>query len=437
MSAAARAVPSDRSSHHSPGTRKPAAVAHVAGHSQRKRFLSKPNSYDPNKGPDNNWTRVPHTFWAMAGREIFSGIVQMAVIGYIMARTWGDNAKPASTRITLSDFVRELKFSERMIVKVLADAIRRQLIAVAKSGQDREYRLLAENWEKAEKYSPSLDPESADDSEGEDDDEEELIAASTKCDPAVVMPGARSRCTSLRFIVKGHAEPVELKLDYKNDLPDYPYPVSFETSGGPKGRFSVTLRKAETPVENARVAPETTELQFRGRKGESGPQLVENPEVVQIQARDGSSPPSTDVESYLYRQYTTSLLLNHWGQALDEGLLTQIRAAAGDAPVEYFKGRARPKLDADRQHRHRPGLLVSLAADAKKDFDAVETKNELARAATRDRSAAGVSSDPQAALREHALSDPADYEKLRASQLKLGARPSDWPTLEELGVNRA
>lgn len=380
----------------------------------RRTFLRPTRTYkERTNEPADNYAPVPHMFWRLAGIEKISGAVQMSVLGYVMARTWGDPDKPAWALITLSDLARELKCSTKMIELAVADAIERGLIAVKKAGQQRSYQLTPQNWEAAPKYVPKYVPKNvAADDEGEDSEapDEEPADAGAKAytgETLVVMPGKRSKVLPLRFAIKGHADPVELKLDFRNEIADLP--LSFSATAAENGRFSVTARLAE-----------------RLTKGE------EKAENLRNALRRFSDPPSmedaatTRVEEY--RKFLSHLLLDRFAKPLDERFFAEIVANAGETPITVFSEVVEQRMR--RGKHHTTGLLRELAKDAQKLHAARQARDT--RPASPPAGSNDAAVDPHAALREFAAKDPDDYEYMRRQRIAIGE--TDWPTLAELGV---
>ena len=91
-------------------------------------------------------------------------------------------------------------------------------------------------------------------------------------------------------------------------------------------------------------------------------------------------------------------MLNIWGKALDETLLSQIVAAANGAPVAAFERVVMAKFKGSRK-THTTGLLVELAKDAHRAHEAerIETWGRLA-AEARQRPTADEERELQARL---------------------------------------
>jgi hypothetical protein len=436
MSAAARSVPQT-----SPGGRKPPAAAtraQAGTHSHRRAgFVARRPSAYGQDGPEDQYVRIPHLFWGLLGacREdpktgkqdcpVISGVVQVALLGYIAARTVGHEDKPEFVWVAISELVRELRFDQRTIERVLADSIARGLLAVKKHGQRRGYRAAMENWAEAPPYvaadAPEPDPDDEDD---EDEHDEEPMAAVTPLEatsPIAVLPGSRSRSIPIRATGTSQGA-VDLTLEYRSTASQ---PFAISASCGTKGRICITVHdphKAsgfsaldeKPPVANLRRANRRTE-------GEQTDSSLANSEAW------------TD-----YYSRVNSLLREYWNLGPDGDLTKRVISAANGAPLSEFDAILdvhRAELAADRAKSRRklvPGILVFWAQKASGSWAASLKEREAAAARARRQEVQSLA-DMRAALADVARNHPDMY----VEEFERLGKDAGWPSPEELGVKRA
>lgn len=315
----------------------------------RRTYLRKPTEYkESTREPKNNYAPVPHHFWGLMREEKISGMMQLTILGYLIARTWGDPDKPTWVKVTISDFARELGISSRMVELALADAIARGLIAARSAGQSRLYQVTPERWDAAPKYEAKAVAVEDDAPEEEEEDELDPAAAANLGGKLVVHPGKRSKAMPISVPIKGMQEPVKLRYSFDADVP-----LSVQASSGDPGALHFTVRAgSEETANNLRNAVRRSE-----------------PTVKDLAA---------------YRDYFNPLFLSELKKPLDAPFLRQIAEAARFAPVTDF--------DAGLQNLRRRRILTSAmiltiarqdigpAWEARRDAEAATQRNAAERA---------------------------------------------------------
>ena len=123
----------------------------------------------------------------------------------------------------------------------------------------------------------------------------------------------------------------------------------------------------------------------------------------------------------------------HWNHGPDKSIESQVIAKLGDAPAAGFGEYIDTEVKAAmrKQRGARPILLVALAEQFREKWEALE---ESMQAELVDPvPVSNDSADPFEATREFARLDPDGYEAMRTQRMReLGE--TDWPTLEELGI---
>lgn len=291
-----------------------------------------------------SYTKHPHEYGDMLirpnaeGRTRLGGALQRDLVYWIERNTWGKNIgtpqkieRPEFAKLSLADLAKLCGSDRRTVARSLADLERRQIITARDRGADlgpnaeKMYKLTPERWKKAPYYDPNS----------------ETVCRPRKTEPAdenttesTVAPGKVSKPQTIAVSPSKGAPAVTVRVVYRPL--DFPFPVSFSGRPGSNGRLQITCR-ATAPHRFATPSP------------------VES--VVTVE----------DTQVTAYRTYVSEFVLNFWGKAADETLISSIISAADGAPVEIFERIVRKKFKrAHADDDHTTGLLPYLAADAAK-----------------------------------------------------------------------
>ena len=312
------------------------------------------------------YSKTPHEYGDILitpdkkGRTKLSGALQRDLVYWIERHTWGKNVgtplkivRPEFAKLSMGQLSKMCGTDRRTVARAIADLSARGIIEVrdrAGCGPTavKMYKLTPERWKTAPYYVPVGLEDEAEEVQEEETAEEMPVAEPTAPPDAIVAPGKSSSPQPVLVNMAKGTPDVAICVVYRSV--DLPFPVRFETNPGPKGRVHVTCR-AVTP--NSPLVP---------------------PQFFAVHSPNENTVSVESSEVNPYDKFLTPFILDNWGKSADKELIKSIICEAGDTPIAVFENIVRQKFPKG-VGTHRTGLLISLAAEARRAYTAIKAKN--------------------------------------------------------------
>lgn len=340
----------------------------------RNNYLFPSKKFHPETcAPTENCAAVPHLFWALIGKNLVTGGAQLTVLGYLMARTWGDKRSLTWACVPISDIVRETKFATTTVEEALADLVARGLVVARKNGGITyargekpdgwekkkggaiDYRVDVAFWAKAAKCADEElnDPEPADE-EDEDKAEEDAAAPGER----VALQPRQIRSVNLKV----SPDAPLLRMTCQNRART-PIAFSARTSFG-----SIRLTLLDAAAEDPKIPAPVGRISCNQQKTQD-----------RVSRFNGTSGAKGDLDA------VASLLRSQFGKPRDEALAALVLAKIPTAPVAEFQEFATAQIDRMRRKRKpvEPGILVALGAQFETDWWARQKEAAVSNDASR------------------------------------------------------
>jgi len=346
-----------------------------------------------------HYTKQPHEYGdcLIRGRKL-GGPLQRDLIYWIERRTWGDARRPEWAALSLATLAKLCGGVERKNVALaLVDLEKRGIIESRNHRQGcneaKLYKLRPDRWHAAEPYTapaacPAPTPEPAEEERA--DQEPELPApAAGEPETTTVEPGRISPARPILLNLAGIAAPVQIRIVYASERFDRP--IAFRARTTRTGHLHITARPAEAQNNSEKKANTCSRARLQVDKtAEANKRLAE------------------------FSGYISRKTVQLWERAADAALIARVIAATQGAPLETFTRVVENKFPTvSSAQRHAPGLLLSLAQQAARDWQAVQQEQERHAAAIEQHNrllAASQQMDP--------ISDPADDPEMSSEKCR-------------------
>lgn len=292
------------------------------------------------------YTKNPHQYGEILikpdkkGRTKLGGALQRDLYYWIARKTWGANVgsknsvkRPEYAKLSLGELVKLCSCDRRTVARALRDLEQRGIL----ESRDRKgcgptvakmYKLTPEKWKDAPYYVPPTAAEIAADEDTEQGEEEQNTPDTPVASAEqTVQPGKVSKPQAISLNVAKGVPDVTIRLVYR--VSECPVPLTFSARTGRNGRMQISCRG---------TAPQRFAISSPSVK----PATVEDERVKS------------------YSEFVSEFVLQKWGKAADEKLISAIISASGDAPIETFKRAIQNRIQSIKK----TGILINLAADA-------------------------------------------------------------------------
>lgn len=335
--------------------------------------------------PAYNWTKTSNRLVEELYPDKVSGKLQMAILLMIARHTWGaDKGPKAYIPLPERRVSPRLKCTRQALADAISDAERRGLIESTKtpSGHGKMYRVGA--WTNVLKYEKS---------EEEETEEKPELVAQLKL---TLMPGRKSKPfvvdlpngqkLTLRYNnSSGHPVCYSINVDADGvvEVSTEPIPSkSAKKSASPLGQLSAF--SSPSSEENKELTNSTAQTEKQGEnEAKNEPVVAAAPPTPEIPP----AAPETDADNLKpfrlraeYREFLNGLRSRVWAEhAEDEEFISDAIRAGQGVPVEWIEQRLITKF-GDRYdaalRRQKPGLLLNLIHDARKNWRAAQEQKK-------------------------------------------------------------